>query len=1254
MKRILCAFALAATFAIAAFAQLTTSSLIGTVSGPDGVLPGATVVIRDNKTGKEVTVTAGDDGGFRVSNLEIGFYTVTVTAPGFKTYTAQEVKLEVGKDYGLSPKLEIGQISESVTVTAGTDILNSTDGKINGTVSNKQLTELPLLTRSPLNFLQLQAGVASNPFQQSSINGVRTSGTNITIEGVNVQDNFIRSNATDFSPARPIVDEVEEFSISAQANVEDGFGAGQIQFPIRRGGNKYNGSVWEYNRNSALAANSFFNNRSGVGLGYRNRNEFGGRLGGPLPFLNFGENDGPFINSGKDKLFFFVLYQKTIDRQPSNRLATVLTPNARQGLFTYTAAAADPAHNVAAGQLVTVNLLNGTFGTGATSINPTIQSRFLNSIPTGNTTDAGDQRVTTGYRFNANNNTEQTNYATRIDYKVNDRHSIKGIWRYVYQTTQRPDADVTFNANPNVNQPSSNPFLALGWTALFSSNFTNELNGGYTTSNPSFLRSDGLPTNIVTLPLVTQVENTFLSQGRTTKALNVQDNATYLLGNHSLRFGGQFQANRIRAFNDGNGVGADIIAPVFGIGTGTNTPQISASQFTNTSLFPGTVPSAQRAAANSLLALMQGIVATGNQAFNVTSQTSGFVSRATNDRKYLNEQYAAYVSDQWRVRPDLTLNFGVRYDYYTPIRSGDGLFFEPVIPAGTDPRAAILNPAGKYQFVGGNAGKTNLFYKGDKNNFAPNLSFAWVPKSSSGVGKYLFGEGRTVFRGGYRISYINDEMVKSVVNAGVGNAGLLQNVGALNPLTGTTGLNARIDSLPTIPAPVFNANRTYLTNDSAAFSFFGTVYGIDPNAKSPKVHEFTVGIQREIGFNSVLEARYVGTRSRGLLRAIDLNQVDIRDNSFAADFNRARANFILTGNAACTSTGCQPLTVFPNLAGGGLLTNSTVTGQLVAGTPADLAIIYVQNGLTGNVKFLPNPSTGVGDFLFNGAEADYNALQVELRRRFAHGLLIQANYTFSKTLTNSQAVQTNGPNDQQNRFDPLLDNREPDLENARAIFDQTHRLNVNALYELPFGKGKTFLNHGGIVDAIIGGWQLGGIFTLGSGAPVSFNDARGTLNRAGRSNRQTALTSLTKAQLQSMVGIYTTPNGVFFLPPAVLGRNADGSINTSIGGTGRGANGFGSPTFDGQVFFNNPPGTTSSLERFIVNGPRYYNLDLSLAKTFRLGERYSFRVEGSAFNALNRTNFAVGQGLDINSTSFGQITSTLSPRIVQVAGRFNF
>lgn len=1281
---------------VISFAQLSTSTLVGTVSGPDGVLPGATVTARDNKTGKEVVVTTTEDGGFRIPNLEIGSYTVTVTAAGFKTFTAQDVQLEVGRDYNLTPTLQIGEVSETVTVTAGTDVLNSTDAKLTGTVSNVQLTQLPLLTRNPLNFVTLQAGVQSNPAQPSTINGVRTAATNITIEGINVQDNYIRANATDFSPARPVVDEVEEFAVTSQANVEDGFGSGQIQFPIRRGGNRFSGSVYEYNRNSALAANTFFNNAAGIDIPFRNRNEFGVRVQGPLPFFNFGEG-GPSVISGRDKLFFFFLYQKTIDIQPVARLGTVLTQNARNGFFTYTAASNDPGNGIVAGQQVTVNLLAPGFGTGITAIDPTIQSRILAQLPIGNTNEAGDQRNTTGFRFNQSGDAEQTNYTTRIDYAINDRNSVRGIYRYVFQDLQSTAADTTFNIDPNVNQPSNNPFLSLGWTSNLSSNFSNELVGGFSFSNPTFLRNDGPLANLIVPPaLITSPENTFTDQGRNVKTYNFQDNATYVTGNHSFRFGGQLQINRIRSFDNFGPSGAFVTVPTYNLGTSTNTPAISTAQFGNFALFPGGVPTAQRAAANQLLALLGGIVTSAGQAFNVTSQTSGFVPGVPNTRKFLNEQYAAYVSDQWRIHPDLTLTLGLRYDYYTPVRTDLGLFYEPAIAEGRTVQEAILDPNGQLQFVGGNAGVENTFHKGDKNNFGPNISFAWAPQWSGGIGGFLLGEGKTVIRGGYRLGYINDELFKAVINAGSGNPGLNADAFAINPLTGTSSLNARLSNPPLIPAPVFNSTPTFQENNLASGNFFATVYAINPEIKSPKVHEFTFGFQREIGFNSVFEARYVGTRSRDLLRAYDLNQVDIRSNGFAADFNRARSNLLInqaertarinalvaggaTVTAATTAVnaqlpesaafnpalpGSQQLTVFPNLAAGGLIgtapgpgqsaINATIANGLIAATPADLAVTYFTNNLDGTVPFLANPNAGPVDLLDNGAATDYNSLQLELRRRFSQGFLLQANYTFSKALTNSQGTVSNVSNNAQNRFDPFLDNLQPELEFSRAITDQTHVFNLNAVYELPFGKGRAFFNEGGWVDWIIGGLQLSGTLQMGSGAPISFNDPRGTLNRAARAARQTARTNLTKDELKDLVGIYRTPNGIFFLPPEVLGRNPDGSVNTSIGGTGRGANGFGSPVFPGQVFFNNPPGETSPLERQIVNGPSYQIVNLSLAKRFNFSERYSFQAEINAFNAFNKTNFIIAQGQDINSTNFGRITGTFAPRVIQLAGRFNF
>ena len=1228
--------------AITAFSQLTTSTLRGTVSGPDGLLPGATVVVKNNESAKEITVTTDDNGNFTVTSLEVGKYTVTVTAAGFKTATVNDLVLEINRAQSLPVTLEVGGVDEVVVITGGTEIVNTADGKIGGTVTRKTLEDLPSLGRNPLNFVPLQPGVASNPNQNSVINGVRTSGTNITIDGVNVQDNFIRSNATDFSPARPSVDEVEEFAVSTQGSPEDGLGGPQIQFTTRRGTNEFKFGLFEFNRNDNLSANSFFNNANGIKRPFRNRNQFGGTAGGPIL---------------KDKLFGFFSYEKIIDRQfAAPQFSTTLTQDARQGIFTYTALANDPANGVVAGQIVKINLLDPKFGTGVTAIDPTIASRFISNLPAGNSTQAGDQRNTTGFQVVQNQNSDQENIVFRVDFLLNERNTITGTFRDVSQNTFRPDIDNTFSSIPTAVQPSTQTFISLGWTWAANSNFTNEVRGGYFRSDPVFNRTEGAPAEFVNTPFlttttqfITNPELTFLDQGRFVDTYNFQDNATYIAGRHTFRFGGQYQRVLINAFNDAGTV------PTFTLGTNINTPSISTAQFTNTSLFPGGVPNAQRGGANALLALLGGIVSSGSAQFNSVSQTSGFVQGATDRNKFNYEAISFFGSDQWRPFNSLTVNIGLRYDRYTALTSEDGLFLEPVIPDINDPFSAILDPNGMQQFIGGNVGVPGRFFKSDKNNFAPNFSAAWAPSFKEGFLGKILGDRKTVFRGGYRISYINDELVRAPDNALGGNQGLALTSNVINPDTGTTALNERISSLPGVPVPVFTGPRTF-AEVNAAQGLFGTVFAVDPKVESPRIQEYSFGFTREIGFDTAVEVRYVGSRSTNLLRGRDLNQIDIRNNGFSDDFVRARSNLLLCnatagcntgGNFNASVAGSQVLTVFPNLVGGGLLTNSVITNGLIAGTPADLGITFVTNGLTGTVPFLRNPNAGPVDLLGNFGRFHYDSVQIDLRRRFTHGLALTANYTFSKNLTN--AVGTG-----QTRFEPLLDNQNPDLEKSRADFDQTHTFNVLASYDLPFGKGQRFGNSEGWVDKVIGGWNVGSIVRFGSGSPITITDARGTLNRAGRSGRQTALTNLTTSELNNLVGIHETPNGIFLLPPEVLGRNPDGTINNAVGGTGRGANGFGSPTFDGQVFFNNVPGGTSGLERATITGPFLYNVDLTFLKRIVVTERAAVKIQADMFNAFNHTTFVPGQFLDINSANFGQITTAFAPRVIQVALRVEF
>ncbi|MGH9944768.1 MAG: carboxypeptidase-like regulatory domain-containing protein, partial [Pyrinomonadaceae bacterium] len=290
MKRFIVATLTLALLTASAFAQSNTGNLVGTVLGPDGAIPGASVIITDNQTGKERTVVASEDGTFRVSQLEVGNYTVKITSQGFKTFTAEDVKIDVGREYALNPTLEIGNITEEVTVVAGADVLNATNAELSNTVSPRQIQDLPLNGRNPLNLISLQAGTTSNGAQNTTINGQRSSFTNITRDGLNVQDNFIRGNAVDFVSERPSVDNTGEFTISTQnAGADRGYGSSQVQLVTPRGQSDFHGALFAYNRNSKFSANTFFRNRAGVEEPFLNRNQFGGKLSGPVV---------------KDKIFF--------------------------------------------------------------------------------------------------------------------------------------------------------------------------------------------------------------------------------------------------------------------------------------------------------------------------------------------------------------------------------------------------------------------------------------------------------------------------------------------------------------------------------------------------------------------------------------------------------------------------------------------------------------------------------------------------------------------------------------------------------------------------------------------------------------------------------------------------------------------------------------------------------------------------------------------------------------------------------------
>ena len=1135
MKRFILATLTLCLFSALAVAQSTVGRLSGTVSGPDGLLPGATVTVTDNQTGKVFTTTSSDSGAYKFEQLTFGTYTLKVTAAGFKSYVANNLKIDANRAYTLNPKLEVGEVTAEVTVQAGAELINSNNAELSSTVSPKQVLDLPINGRNPLSLLNLQAGVNAT---STSINGQRSSSVNYTRDGINVQDNFIRTGG--FVQDRPTVDDTGEFTVTTQnadASLGNG-GSAQVLLVTPRGGSQFHGAAFIYNRNSQFAANEFGNNSAGVEKPFLNRNQFGGKLSGPIPVPGFGEGTPMLF---KDKGFFFASYERFMLRQTNSVTTRILLPQFRDGTFSYIGNDGNP---------YTVNVLTGAGLTGpipagsngVLAVDPTIQSRLLANMPTTANSVTQNGGLTQNNVFNIRDDTTRDTFTSRVDVEINDKNSIYGVFRYVDNEDNRPDVEFGFDTQPFVNVTSTTRFFVGAWKTIIGSNITNEVRFSYTDSNPFFAESPNFPTDYVIggLPFgITDPLPSFQDQGRVTNQYTIQDNASYSFGNHTLRFGGEHVRHIIDTQTNFNRV------PIYNIAA-TNTAIQGLS-----GLFPGGIGGTDLGRAEALRGFLGGIIGSGSVAANYQGPGRGPVIGSSQQQNFRYSTTGLYITDQWRVKPNLTLTLGLRYDYWSPLNNPDQVYLEPDLEGATDfdtIRTNLLDPTGQYSIIGTNSGKPGDFYKPDYDNFGPNVGFAWSPNFEKGPLAFLFGRQRqSTLRGGFRIGYINDEFVRGSDNALGGNQGLNFTVRAMQG--GSIVLNSRLSSLPGFTLPAFqNPPISFATNNANAGNFFNTVFAVDPKLEMQQNYEWNVGYQREIGFNTAFEIRYVGGMSNNMHQAFDFNQVRINNGDFLNDFITIRNNcqaYIAANNAVAGNTtryldGRCSTNEYLGLAGAApgvtqILTPSAIANAVylrtstAQGVAGQAALIWVTNksfvaGATGfdSNTLLFNGNAGVVDLLTNSGKYRYNALQTEIRRRFSDGLQFQANYTFQKTLTDSGS-------DNQSRFNPFLDYANQGLEYARADYDRTHTVNINANYELPFGKGKPFLNQGGWVDKIFGGIQLTTIVNISSGAPISIKDINGTLNRTGRSNRQTANSSLSEAQIRDLIGINIAADGTVYL-----------------------------------------------------------------------------------------------------------------------------
>ena len=1271
----------------------TLSGIVFDVSG--GVVPGADVVAKHVATGVTTESVSNADGVFSFPALNVGSYTVTVTLPGFKTYVADGVVLTSGTGASVRAVLQLGAVEESINVVSSSAIVQTQSATITTTIDTNQITKLPITSRSAMDFVPMLPGVSTaGTNRNSTINGLPRGAINITLDGVNVQDNTLRSTDGFFAIVSPRLDAIEEVTVTTAAQGADagGQGAVQVKFVTRAGGNTFTGSGYYYYRNDKLNANTWFNNRNGVEKPQLLQNQEGFRVGGPIV---------------RNKAFFFTNYEEFHepgDLPRNNRI--VLNPQAQAGIFTYTAG----------GATRSVNLLELAAANGHTAtMDPTI-AKVLGDIRTA-TSRTGSLLTIDGnldrYAFNVPTTSLRRYPTGRFDLNLTDKHRVSSAANYQY-FTDFPDTlnnrEASFPGFPVEAGQKSKRLGFSNWVrSTFTSNVVNEARVGYSWAPVIFYGElnlgmyTGSLVNTNGYHLTFPSVNTTLTppgaapspQSRNATSLLIEDNVTWLKGAHSITMGASMTSYTVWQKNS-------TLTPRVAFGLIASDP---ANAMFNAANFPN-ISAANLTAAQNLYALLTGRVATITADARLDEGSGQYAYEGTGTERARQNETDLYIQDQWRIQPNLTLNLGVRYGLQLPFHplnssyttgsmedlcgvSGVALdggcnLFQPGAQPGIHPALA--------QFTEG----TNA-YAIDKNNVAPTVGAVWIPSSRPGwLGALMGPEGEFVVRGGYTRAYsragLNDFLAIYNLNPGVtipvNRAATAGNL----TLPGQSVLLFRDNQLRAAP---FNPTPTYPMIPSITNS----VNTFDPNLRTPSADSWSFGVQRAFGRDTSVEVRYVGTRARDAFANVNVNEIDIFENGFLNEFRNAQANLatnIAAGRGATFAytgaPGTSPLPILlaylngqpASQAGNGSAysganwTNATLQAFLAARNPLPFNLLSntASTGILNNATFRQNAiNAGLPSNFFvanpdvlgtitnntpqgtlpgtnlrtNVGGSKYHALQVEMRRRLAGGLQAQANYTIGhQYVTSGSAALSTGLS--------FFTFRRPQyyVRNSGDPGDITHAFKLNLVYDLPFGEGRRI--GGRVRDRIVGGWQVGASTIVRSGRLIDLGNLR--------------LVGMTREELEKMFDLRIDAAGrkVWMLPQDVIDQTIAAFSVSATSPTGyAGA----APTGRYLAPANGPDcievdsgaryGQCAS-RSLVVTGPVFRQTDLRVSKRTRVAGRTDFELAIEMLNAFNQPNFVpvggVGSntaiGNNINNYEVTALTGTNTSRQMQIVTRFNW
>ncbi|HYR41792.1 MAG TPA: TonB-dependent receptor [Terriglobia bacterium] len=1240
--------------AVSAAAQSTNATLSGTVVDPAGArIPNVLVTAQNVQTGVVSTNLTNDAGVYVFPSVQPGLYRLTAELQGFRKYVLNDLTVDISARMTINISLELAAAQEAIEVTAVPESLSASTASVGGVISGRKLQELPLPDRDSLGLVLTQAGVLGDNFA-----GTRIGALNVTRDGINVMDQYI--NAGTNTMIFNSIDDIDEVRVvTSPVDAEFGRGFGQIQLSTRSGTNQFHGSLYEYHRNTVLDANNWFNNLRGDPRDALIQNQFGGRLGGPIV---------------RQRTFFYTTYEGQRRRIGEAVTSTAYTQLARQGIFRFfpdvqnsNANASVPTVDLngnpvrpasATEDLRSISVFGRDFNRSAFDSTGTIQ-KLLAAMPLPNDFRHGDGLNSAGYTWKRRRADDFDHYALKIDHLINDRHRINFSFIREHYESINGFLPQPFPNSPGGTVTSPGTFFSLVATSTLSPTFLNEFHAGTQRVSVRFnapWESAGgralLPNisayqYVPVLGFVTSpVANDNDPQGRIAPLYVFGDSLHWIRGKHEVKVGGETRFPSSNSFSSGN------VIPRVQFGVGNDLLGIIGVDSTS---IPGLGPNED--AAQSLLTDLSGSVDNVFQTFNATGHPPAFQQGVSRQRTWRQREFSLFLQDDFKVKPGLTLNLGLRYEFYgVPweaqgqaaglVGGSGGIFgisgtsFADMYQPGRN-RGSLT----QVQLVGKGSPNPNVsLYATNSTNFAPVVGLSWsIP---------YFGKDKTILHAGYSVSYERNAFVLTD-NVSGDEPGLSSDT----EFTSENFLNLTNIRLPL--APIGAPLDTVPLTDRVQ-----TAWSFDNNLRTPYTQNWNLTIQRELPGGFTLDVRYVGTKGTKLIRTVNVNEINIFENGILDAFKATQAG----GTAPLFDRLLNGL----NLGSGGVPTQASgsaslrafsTTRQYLANNDVGAFAGFMNEAIVGSERgalprragfpenwIVVNPQFASAEFAGNFANSTYHALQLNANKRFGKGWTLLSNYTWSRALGEEVGEGVSNSIGGQALLRSYRNGRNRHIDKQLLDLHRTQVFRNSGIWELPFGHDRRFLNGSrSLVARLVEGWQIGAIFNVFSGDPIGLSTQVTSFNQTIR-NTPTLVGQLPKNTGQ----VRRVNDGVIYLgdlkqvsDPAIANLTPSQRLNAASSLKAIADS-------SGKIIAVNPmPGTLGSLSQTYLQGPGSFRFDANLIKRIRIRENKELLVRGDLINALNSPQFG-DPTTDINDPNFGRITQADDGRIIVLSMRINF